>query len=52
MQQIFQAYGETIARLAREYGLPAAAAVVALLAGHAVLQAVVRLRVRRGPKDV
>jgi hypothetical protein len=51
MLQLLRAYGETIARLAIDYWLPAAAVVLALLAGHAVLHAVARIRVGRGPKD-
>jgi hypothetical protein len=49
--QIFQAYGETAFRLGREYGPPVAAVVLALLVGHAVLRAVARLRVGRGPGE-
>jgi hypothetical protein len=49
MQQIFQAYAEAIWRVAREYGPLVAAVVVAFLAGHAVLRAVARVRVGRGP---
>jgi hypothetical protein len=49
MQQIFQAYTETILRLGREYGPRVAAVVMAFLAGLAVLRAVARVRVGRGP---
>ncbi len=49
MLQIFHAYGDTILRLGRDYGPPVAAVVLALLAGHAVLRAVARMRVGRGP---
>jgi hypothetical protein len=51
MQQIFQAYAETIWRLGRDYGPPAAAVVAVVLAGHAVLRTLARLRVGRRPGE-
>jgi hypothetical protein len=51
MQQILQAYAETVLRLGREYGPRVAAVVLAFLAVHAVLRAVARLRVGRGPGE-
>ncbi len=49
MQQMLQAYVETVVRLGREYGPRVAAVVLTFLAAHAVLRAVARLRVGRGP---
>jgi len=51
MQQIMQAYGAAIGRLAGEYGLPVAVAVCALLAVHTTLRALARFRLGRGPHD-
>jgi hypothetical protein len=51
MQQIFQAYGETILRLVTNYGKPVTIGVLAILAGGAVLRAIARFQINRGPRD-
>jgi len=51
MEQIFQAYAETTWRLGRVYGPVVAGVVVAFLIGHAVLRAVARMRIGRGPGE-
>jgi hypothetical protein len=51
MQQIIQAYADTIWRLGRDYGPVVAGVVVAFLVGHSVLRAVARMRLGRGPRE-
>ena len=51
MLQIFQAYGDAILRLTREYGWPVVGIVMAVLVGHTVVNAIARFRINRGPKD-
>jgi hypothetical protein len=51
MQQIFQAYADTISWVAREYGPWIAGAVVALLAVGVVLRFIAGVRIGRGPGE-
>ena len=51
MQQIVQAYGETILQLANKYGLPVTVGVLAVLAAGFVLRAVAKFHIGRGPRD-
>jgi hypothetical protein len=51
VQQIAQAYGETILRLANKYGLPVTVGVLAVLTAGFVLRAAVKLHIGRGPSD-
>ena len=51
MQQISQAYGDTILRLANKYGLLVAIGVLAMLAASCVLRALVSFQIGRGPRS-
>jgi hypothetical protein len=51
VQQIAQAYGETILRLVNKYGLPVTVGVLAVLAAGFVLRAAVKLHIGRGSRD-
>jgi hypothetical protein len=51
MQQLIQAYADTIWRLGRDYGPWVAGIVVVFLVGHSILKAIARVRVGRGPGE-